>query len=140
MKRVEEGDRLSKFRKNPVTMQKTVVGDRLGDVLPALPLLHQSSLCHSQKKVTITTLAESDGFCQRVFAGTAVSRPFAMKLFAGFLVSNFWFGRFGGLRSTLSTLFINFTHKPNTLLWELALTVFDSIANWSEETTTPNNY
>ena len=47
---------------------------------------------------------------------------------------------FGGLRSTLSTLFINFTHKPNTLLWELALTVFDSIANWSEETTTPDNY
>ena len=62
-----------------------------------------------------------------------------MNFFAGFLFSNFWFGRFGGLQSTLSTLFINFTHKPNTLLWELALTVFDSIANWSEEATTPDN-
>ena len=46
----------------------------------------------------------------------------------------------GGLRSTLSTPFINFTHKPNTLLWELARAVFDSIANWSEEATTPDNY
>ena len=75
--------------------------------------------------------ASALGVGQCVFAGTAVSRPFAMKVFAGVLLSNFWFGRLGGLRSTLSTLFINFTHKPNALLWELALTVFDSIANWS---------
>ena len=63
-----------------------------------------------------------------------------MKVFAGFLFSNFCFGSFGGLRSTLSILFINFTHKPNTLLWELVLAVFDSIANWSKEAIAPDNY